>query len=157
MVKNKAFTLIELLVAVIIVGILSSFGLVGYNSYIENSNDLATKNNYQTINKISEAEFAKCKLNNDYKIFDNHSCKNSSPPTVTQLDNYFTNTQKLKNPYNQNDKVVQNDICVPGGVTINTTSTGAYETAYFSKKNNTKNTSIINSTWSQKFQRSFIS
>jgi prepilin-type N-terminal cleavage/methylation domain-containing protein len=31
--KKKAFTLVELLVVVAIIGILSSLGVVGYNSY----------------------------------------------------------------------------------------------------------------------------
>jgi prepilin-type N-terminal cleavage/methylation domain-containing protein len=145
----KAFTLIELLVVLVIMGILSSLGVVGYNSYVDSSNDAATKNNYNKITKVLEAEFAKCKLNKNSKILDNHSC--ASPPTISLLDNYFTNTQKLKNSYNQNNKVIQNDICTPGGVTIKTTNTGVYETAYFSQKNNTKNTSNINSTWAQKF------
>jgi prepilin-type N-terminal cleavage/methylation domain-containing protein len=149
--KRKAFTLIELLVAVVIMGILSSLGVVGFNSYIANSKDSATKKNYETVNKISESEFVKCKLNKNSKIFDDHSCKNSSPPTITQLDNYFTNTQKLKNPYNQNQKVIQADICSTGAVVIKTVNTGTYETSYFSQKNNTKNTSTVNSTWSQKF------
>jgi prepilin-type N-terminal cleavage/methylation domain-containing protein len=151
MVKNKAFTLIELLVAIIIVGILSSLGVVGFNSYVSSSKDSSTKNNYEAINKISESEFAKCKLNKNSKIFDSHSCNNSSPPTIAQLDNYFTITQKLKNPYDQNQKVIQSDICSAGAIVIKTTNTGTYETSYFSQKNNTKNTSTINSTWAQKF------
>jgi prepilin-type N-terminal cleavage/methylation domain-containing protein len=148
---KKAFTLIELLVALVIMGILSSLGVVGFNSYIANSKDTATKKNYEAVNKISESEFAKCKLNKNSKIFDDHSCKNSSPPTITQLDSYFTNTQKLKNPYDQNQKVIQTDICSTGAVVIKTVNTGTYETSYFSQKNNTKNTSTVNSTWSQKF------
>ncbi len=147
--KKKGFTLIELLVVIVIMGILSSLGVVGYNNYVESSNDAATKNNYNKITKVLEAEFAKCKLNKRSTILDNHSC--ASAPTISQLDNYFTNTQKLKNSYNQNNKVIQSDICTPGGVTIKTTNTGVYETAYFSQKNNTKSSSIINSTWSQKF------
>jgi prepilin-type N-terminal cleavage/methylation domain-containing protein len=149
---KKAFTLIEVLVAIIIMGILSSLGVIGYNNYTASVKDTATKSNYETINKLSESEFAKCKLNKNSKIFNNHDCKSSAPPTIAQLDDYFTNFQKLKNPYDQKQKVIQNDICVEGGVTLRTTNTGVYETAYFSKKNNTKNTSNINSTWAQKFQ-----
>ena len=148
---KKAFTLIELLVALVIMGVLSSLGVVGFNTYISNGKDSATKNNYESIKKISESEFAKCKLNKSSKIFDNHSCNSSSPPTITQLDNYFTNTQKLKNPYDQNQKVIQTNICLAGAIVIKTTNTGIYETSYFSQKNNTKNTSTINSTWAQKF------
>jgi len=148
---KKAFTLIEVLVAVIIMGILSSLGVIGYNNYTASVKDTATKANYETINKLSESEFAKCKLNKNSKIFNNHDCKSSTPPSVTQLDDYFTNSQKLKNPYDQKQKVIQNDICVAGGVTLKTTNTGVFETSYFSQKNNTKNTSNINSTWAQKF------
>ena len=151
MVKSKAFTLIEVLVAVIIMGILSSLGVIGYNNYTAYVKDTATKANYETINKLSESEFAKCKLNKNSKIFNNHDCKSSTPPSVTQLDDYFTNSQKLKNPYDQKQKVIQNDICVAGGITLKTTNTGVFETSYFSQKNNTKNTSNINSTWAQKF------
>jgi prepilin-type N-terminal cleavage/methylation domain-containing protein len=151
MVKSKAFTLIEVLVAMIIMGILSSFGVIGYNNYTASVKDSATKSNYETINKLSESEFAKCKLNKNSKIFNNHDCKSSAPPSITQLDDYFTNSQKLKNPYDQKQKVIQNDICVAGGVTLKTTNTGVFETSYFSQKNNTKNTSNINSTWAQKF------
>jgi type IV pilus assembly protein PilA len=149
--KRKAFTLTELLVVLVIMGILSSLGVVGFNNYTANSKDSATKQNYETVNKISETEFAKCKLNKNSKIFNDHSCNNSSPPTITQLDNYFTNTQQLKNPYDQNQKVIQADICSAGAVVIKIVSTGTYETSYFSQKNNKKNTSTINSTWSQKF------
>ena len=149
--KKKGFTLIEVLVAVIIMGILSSLGVIGYNNYTASVKDTATKANYETINKLSESEFAKCKLNKNSKIFNNHDCKSSTPPSVTQLDDYFTNSQKLKNPYDQKQKVIQNDICVAGGVTLKTTNTGVFETSYFSQKNNTKNTSNINSTWAQKF------
>ena len=148
---KKAFTLIEVLVAVIIMGILSSLGVIGYNNYTASVKDTATKANYETINKLSESEFAKCKLNKNSKIFNNHDCKSSTPPTIAQLDDYFTNSQKLKNPYDQKQKVIQNDICVAGGVTLKTTNTGVFETSYFSQKNNTKNTSNINSTWAQKF------
>ena len=151
MVKFKAFTLIEVLVAVIIMGILSSLGVIGYNNYTASVKDTATKANYETINKLSESEFAKCKLNKNSKIFNNHDCKSSTPPSIAQLDDYFTNSQKLKNPYDQKQKVIQNDICVAGGVTLKSTNTGVFETSYFSQKNNTKNTSNINSTWAQKF------
>ncbi len=151
MIKPKAFTLIEVLVAVIIMGILSSLGVIGYNNYTASVKDTATKANYETIKKLSESEFAKCKLNKNSKIFNNHDCKSSTPPTIAQLDDYFTNSQKLKNSYDQKQKVIQNDICVAGGVTLKTTNTGVFETSYFSQKNNTKNTSNINSTWAQKF------
>ena len=63
MIKHKAFTLIEVLVAVIIMGILSSLGVIGYNNYTASVKDTATKANYETINKLSANEFAKCKLN----------------------------------------------------------------------------------------------
>jgi prepilin-type N-terminal cleavage/methylation domain-containing protein len=149
--KKKGFTLIEVLVVVIIMSILSSAGVIGYNNYTTNVKDTATKVNYETINKLSANEFAKCKLNKNSKIFNNHDCKSSTPPTVAQLDDYFTNSQKLKNPYDQKQKVIQNDICIAGGVTLKTTNTGVFETSYFSQKNNTKNTSNINSTWAQKF------
>jgi len=144
--KKKGFTLIEVLVVVIIMSILSSVGVIGYNNYTASVKDTATKVNYETINKLSANEFAKCKLNKNSKIFNNHDCKSSTPPTIAQLDDYFTNSQKLKNPYDQKQKVIQNDICVAGGVTLKTTNTGVFETSYFSQKNNTKNTSNINST-----------
>jgi prepilin-type N-terminal cleavage/methylation domain-containing protein len=147
--EKNGFTLIELLVVIVIMGILSSLGVVGYNAYVDSSNDAATKNNYNKITKVLESEFAKCKLNKNSKILDNHSC--ASAPNILQLEDYFTNTQKLKNSYNQNNKVIQSDICTPGGVTIKTTDSGVYETAYFSQKNNTKSSSIINSSWSKKF------
>ena len=149
--STKGFTLIELLVVIAIIGIFSSVGVVAFNSYISNSKNTAAKKNYELINKVSESEFAKCKLNKKSTIFNNHSCASSSAPTVSQLDDYFTNTQKLKNPYNQSQKVIQSDICTSGSVVIKATEVGTYETSYFSQINNTKNASIIKSTWAQKY------
>ena len=51
--KKKGFTLIEVLVVVIIMSILSSVGVIGYNNYTTNAKDTATKVNYETINKLS--------------------------------------------------------------------------------------------------------
>jgi len=66
---RKAFTLIELLVVVAIIAILSSIGVVAYNSYSKASQKKIVINNFNSTVRYMEAEIAKCDLNSKAVAF----------------------------------------------------------------------------------------
>ena len=68
--RVRAFTLIELLVVVAIIGILSSIGVVAYNSYTKSSQKKIVINNFNSTVRYMEAEISKCILDNKAKAFD---------------------------------------------------------------------------------------
>ena len=151
--KQRGFTLIEILIAMLIISILSSIGVVSYNNYTSTVKDSATKLNYNQIIKTMESEFAKCKLDNNSKIFNSHKCNSSQNPSFNTLNNYFNNMQKLKNPYDNKQQVAQSNICNKGSVSITNKATGSYEVKYASIKKKEKYTSTVSSHWSSDYSQ----
>ena len=149
----SGFTLIEILVTIIIVSILSSAGVVSYKNYISNTKDTASYKNYQNIVNMSETEFTKCKLDKNSLIFGNHRCSSSSEPSSQSIANYVNNNLNLKNPYNNNQPAIQNNICSSGAVTIQTNQKGSYNMNYASINKNTKYTSLVSSQWSSNYSK----
>ena len=143
--KNiKAFTLIELLVVVAILSILSSLGVVGYNKYTTYAKNAAVKNNFESSQKAMNNEFAKCDLNKNAKIFNNHDCNNNSAPSTSLISGYLNN--QLKNPYDQNTNAASTNPCIKGSVSITNENTGTYKVGY-AEENNLSST-FVNSSWS---------
>ena len=150
---NKAFTLIEILISVIILGILSSVGVVSFNNYIETSRDKVTQENYNKIVDTMNTEFLRCKLNNSERIFDTHSCGASSNPSINFLSNYFSNNLNMKNPYDKNSSIIGSDVCQKGTIVITNTSKGTYDASYASSKKKKKYSRQITSKWSSNYKK----
>lgn len=147
----KGFTLIELLVVILITGILSSLGVVGYRGYTEAAKETATLDNYNNIVRNMESEFAKCKLDSSSIIYNSHNCNLNNDPSDAMISNYFNNTLNLKNPYNKTQPAVGSNVCTQGSVSIKKSQKGTYNVSYASKKKNKKSSSIVSSKWSKSY------
>ena len=150
---NKAFTLIEILISVIILGILSSAGIISYNNYLETSRERVTEENYSKIIDTMNTELLRCKLNNSERIFDSHSCESSSSPSINFLSNYFSNNLNMKNPYDKNSSIIGADVCKKGTIAITSSSTGTYDASYASSKKKKKYSKQITSSWSSNYTK----
>ena len=142
----KAFTLIELLVVVAIIGILAAVGVVAYNGYTSAAKEKVTESNFNNINKALVLEFMKCELDSSELIFNNHSCSNSTAPSINLIGNYITNNLKFKNPYGTSSAVSSNP-CTLGTVSISTPSKGNYSINYYSSSSKKISTHTIGTTW----------
>ena len=69
MLIRQAFTLIELLVVIVIVGILSTIGLVSYNGYSKASQKKIAANNFRSTINYLESEISKCILDSKATVF----------------------------------------------------------------------------------------
>lgn len=125
---NKAFTLIELLVVIVIIGVLSTVGVVAYNSYSLEAQKQATIANWRTAIGFIESTFAQCKLKGPTATIQlsvtsgTISCA-TTPATAASVNamadtfmNYFLE-RRFVNPYNNSDPWVirRGD----GGETVN--------------------------------------
>ena len=93
---HSGFTLIEILVVTIIIGILSSAGVVAYKEVTSTAKEKTAYSNYKQVVKSMESEFTKCKLDKSSKIFNSHSCNSSNNPSANTINNYIDHL--FKNP-----------------------------------------------------------
>lgn len=142
--RNKGFTLIELLVAMLILSVLSSIGVVGFNKYTTYTKNSVVKQNFKNSQNIMNNEFAKCYMSKDSKIFNSHACNNSSAPSTSLIAGYLNN--QLKNPYDQNSAAISSNPCIMGSVSITNETTGTYKLGY--SQENYLYSSFVNSNWS---------
>jgi len=148
----RGFTLIELLVVMAILSILSGVGVVAYNGYTSAAKETSTKANHAKIVNNMESEFAKCKLDKSSKIFNSHKCNSANDPSAATINNYVNNLG-LKNPYDKTQKVAQSNVCTSGSIAITEKETGSYNVAYASVKKQKKYTSLVSSSWSEKYSK----
>lgn len=115
--NKKAFTLIELLVVIVIIGVLSTVGVVAYNSYSLEAQKQATIANWRTVIGFIESTFAQCKLKGSSATIQlsvksgSISCNTnlSSASSVNAMADTFKTyflEQGFINPYNKNDPAV---------------------------------------------------
>tara|TARA_B100000674_G_scaffold468234_1_gene453978 strand:- start:460 stop:1362 length:903 start_codon:yes stop_codon:yes gene_type:complete len=146
--RIKGLALVEILVVVVLVSILSAVGVVAYNGYISTAQDRASLSNFNQIVKTMKNEFANCRINPSAQAFNNHSCSSNSEPNVAGISNYFKSTN-LKNPYNESNDVVGQNLCNKGEVVITSSNiSGSYQVQYVSQKKDLKYTKIVESKWS---------
>ena len=114
---NKAFTLIELLVVIVIIGVLSTVGVIAYNNYSLEAKKQATIANWRTAIEFIENTFAQCKLKGPSATIQlsnsagSISCANSSSSasSVNVMADTFMRyflEKGFVNPYDKNDPAV---------------------------------------------------
>ena len=111
---NKGFTLIELLVVVVIIGILSSVGVVAYNGYSNGAKRNATIAQHRTAVKFIKHKLALCMTNGGgtLSISSTRSINcdiNNNTSGINELNDIFIKhflDQGWKNPYGASDPVV---------------------------------------------------
>jgi prepilin-type N-terminal cleavage/methylation domain-containing protein len=114
---SKAFTLIELLVVIVIIGVLTTVGIIAYNNYSLEAKKQATIANWRTAIEFIENTFAQCKLKGPSATIQlsvtsgTISCA-TTPATAASVNamadtfmRYFLE-RRFVNPYNQSDQWV---------------------------------------------------
>ena len=66
--KINGFTLIELLVVIVIIGILTAIGVIGYNGFLMSTKKNVVKQNFSTTINYLETEITKCRLDKSTRI-----------------------------------------------------------------------------------------
>ena len=115
---SKAFTLIELLVVIVIIGVLTTVGIIAYNNYSLEAKKQATISNWRTAIEFIENTFAQCKLKGPTATIQlsvtsgTISCATTPPATAASVNvmadtfmRYFLE-RRFVNPYNQSDQWV---------------------------------------------------
>ena len=143
--NRKAFTLIELLVVVAIIGVLSSVGVVSYNTYTKTAKAKTAELNYTNINKALMFEFMKCELDSSDTVFSNHKCGNSNSPSINTLSNFITNNLKISNPYGSS--LISKTPCTQGSISISSPSKGNYSVSFYSAPQKKIITTNMGTTW----------
>jgi prepilin-type N-terminal cleavage/methylation domain-containing protein len=144
--KKSAFTLIEILSVIVIMGILTTVGVVAFSNFSNAAKEKVTENVFKNIGTSLNSEFSKCLLNKSAVILNGHKCNNLKPPDTLAIEDFY-NKNNIKNPYDSSKNVLGKDSCVAGTIVIKSPSVGNYNISYVNKSNQTI-TANINSTWS---------
>jgi prepilin-type N-terminal cleavage/methylation domain-containing protein len=144
--KKNAFTLIEILLVIVILGILTTVGVVALSNFSNTTKEKVTENVFKNIGTSLNSEFSKCLLNKSASILNGYKCDNSKPPDTLAIEDFY-NKNNIKNPYDSSKSVLGKDSCVAGTIVIKSPSLGNYNISYVNKSNQTI-TANINSTWS---------
>jgi type II secretory pathway pseudopilin PulG len=144
--NKRAFTLIELFIVVVTIGILTAFGLVAFNNFLNTTKEKVTENIYINMGTSLNYEFSKCITNISATILNDYKCNNSIPPDILTIENFYSKNN-IKNPYDLSKNIIGKDPCVVGTIAIQTPSVGSYTITYINKNNQTIITNI-NSKWS---------
>ena len=144
--KKSAFTLIEILSVIVILGILTTVGVVAFSNFSNAAKEKITENVFKNIGTSLNSEFSKCLLNKSGTILNGHKCNNSKPPDTLAIEDFY-NKNNIKNPYDSSKTVIGKDPCVVGTIAVKSPSVGNYNISYVNKSNQTITTNI-NSTWS---------
>jgi len=99
--KQKAFTLMELMIVIVIIGILSTVGMVMFGGQAEKAKIAATKMNCKKINKILITEIFACNTES-ISNFLNH------PTTYCPLNSSLNKFTGGNINYKQHDRVSSN-------------------------------------------------
>jgi prepilin-type N-terminal cleavage/methylation domain-containing protein len=83
--KIKGFTLIEILSAIVILGILTTVGVVAFSNFSNAAKEKITENVFKNIGNSLNSEFSKCLLNKSATILNGHKCNNSKPPKTLMI------------------------------------------------------------------------
>jgi Tfp pilus assembly protein PilE len=143
--KYKAFTLIELLVIAVIIGVLTTIGIVAFGNYSNAVKEKVTDKIYTNMGTLLNYEFSKCITNTSATILNNYKCNNSLPPDILIIEDFYIKNN-IKNPYDSSKSIIGKDPCVSGAVVIQSPSVGNYTITYVNKNNQTIITNI-NSKW----------
>ncbi|MBM5787739.1 MAG: prepilin-type N-terminal cleavage/methylation domain-containing protein [Pelagibacterales bacterium] len=114
---NRAFTLIELLVVIVIIGVLSTIGVIAYNEYSLDAKKQATIANWNSAIKFIENTFAQCKLKGSTAVIELSPTAGRIPCATTPATQASVNAmadtfmryfleKRFINPYNVNDEWV---------------------------------------------------
>ena len=121
---KKAFTLIELLVVVVIIGILSTIGLIAYKEYTAAAKIALAKENFRSVVSFIRAENAKCKLNKSATWMSYAQCSQAQTKQwyYVMFGNYINTFDlakkalpNIKNPYGRIHPYTKSDLALGTG------------------------------------------
>ena len=106
--KQKPITLVELVIIFFIITMLFLTILVTYLNLIKNYNTKSTKDNHFTIISIIDSEKVEC-VEESYEWIWNEKVTLTCGSIFigNQIENFFQDTIKLKNPYNKGNAVYE--------------------------------------------------
>ena len=102
--RQRAFTLMELMIVIVIIGILSTVGMVMFGGQSEKAKIAAAKSNHKSVVKYISAEVMKCELGETSVMDGELLCSNANIGIkIAEAALRNANTSKtlsnIKNPY----------------------------------------------------------
>ena len=127
---NKAFTLMELMIVIVIIGILSTVGMVMFGGQSEKAKIAASKANLKTISKWLAVESTKVcsakqgKYKNGMYFEDGNyltfvKCSDDGSGLALAASHYFHKNAIFKNPYTGENAISDKAIYASYGITRN--------------------------------------
>ena len=105
--NQKAFTLMELMIVIVIIGILSTVGMVMFGDMTEKAKIAVAKQNFEAVTKTIRLEYLKCEMDSSETWMNYNSCSAATKPWKANMFKNWRNLHDLakkvwpgmENPY----------------------------------------------------------